>query len=491
MNQQVQRDAFYVVIKLIVYGIVYDHGSIQIGKTINATDVIQYVVNTNRPYAQVPEERRTHGLFSSTRQYVYGNERLSRTTEDMTYYYHYDGMGNVRALSDMNEAVTDTYSYDAYGVQLYHIGTSENPFLYRGEQYDRALDSYYLRARYYQPATGRFLTTDSLEGVSRAPITQHRYVYANNDPLHFLDPSGKMSFTEQLVTAGIIGNLAMMPIGYATNLGQHFVTELAKNVFPEAYIVGFNFTGTVPFPYSFFLEELSYEFNDLWPEPPSVDGISILGAPYLHGTVGAGREYLLSVGSGEIALFDTRTLGGTLALPTFSFGIELYDGFVYNLWNTRDYTGPFGSISLNWGKDRPGLTLFWDALRGFNGGTEGNGGPWGAARTIFSKSDLLSWNYSAMWSNINYTPVGKPQEKSRSEVISRICKTILVTKAIEALTRVSVIPAAFSVLEVTTWINIGIAHHAWNQLEPEYNLRTRRKDPRPDEYHSGPYHWLF
>ncbi|MCP4379003.1 MAG: RHS repeat-associated core domain-containing protein, partial [bacterium] len=85
-------------------------------------------------------------------------------------------------------------------------GASANPYLYRGEQYDADLDAYYLRARYYQPGTGRFLTTEPFGGVPTKPMTQHRYLSGNNDPLSFLDPSGKMSLTETLVTTGIIGN---------------------------------------------------------------------------------------------------------------------------------------------------------------------------------------------------------------------------------------------------------------------------------------------
>ncbi|MCP4405088.1 MAG: hypothetical protein GY801_48280, partial [bacterium] len=397
--------------------------------------------------------------------------------------------------SDSSGAMTDSYSYDAYGMLFDSSGASANPYRYRGEQFDSDLDAYYLRARYYQPGTGRFLTTDPMEGFSTKPMTKHRYLYGNNDPLTFFDPSGEMSLTENLVTACIIGNLSMMSIGSATNLGQYFVAELARNVYPEAYIIGLNVTGTVPPPFAFIIQELSYEFDGLWPSPPTVTGPtgggSILYAPYLHGTIGAGREYLLSVGSGEKALFDTRALGGTLTLPTFSFGVELYDGFVYNLWSADDYTGPFGSISLNWGKNKPGLTLFWDAARGFTGGSNGNGGPWGGASTILSQSGLLSWDYGMTWSNVNYTPVKEPEDMARANVISLTCRTIFATKAIKAMAEMSVASAAFSVLEITTWMNIGIAHNAWNQHEPEYNIRARRRDSRPAEYHSGPYHWVF
>lgn len=69
-------------------------------------------------------------------------------------------------------------------------GTTPNNFLYSGAQYDGALSLYYLRARYYNPATGRFLTTDTYLGAILDPATLHRYVYARNNPVNRIDPSG-------------------------------------------------------------------------------------------------------------------------------------------------------------------------------------------------------------------------------------------------------------------------------------------------------------
>jgi RHS repeat-associated protein len=82
----------------------------------------------------------------------------------------------------MSGTVTDTYRYDAYGTLLEQTGSTTNPYLYRGEPYDAELDAYYLRARSYQPGTGRFLTTDPVEGHLADPMTWHRYVYGKNKP---------------------------------------------------------------------------------------------------------------------------------------------------------------------------------------------------------------------------------------------------------------------------------------------------------------------
>ena len=77
-----------------------------------------------------------------------------------TNYYHYDGLGSTRALSNNSGVITDTYIYDAFGELLNQTGDTENNYLYTGEQYDPNLGFYYLRARYMNPGIGRFISMD-------------------------------------------------------------------------------------------------------------------------------------------------------------------------------------------------------------------------------------------------------------------------------------------------------------------------------------------
>ena len=65
------------------------------------------------------------------------------------------------------------------------------PSSYRGEQYDPDLGLYYLRARYYNPATGRFLSRDPLSGQTIDPASLHKYLYAGGDPVNMIDPTGR------------------------------------------------------------------------------------------------------------------------------------------------------------------------------------------------------------------------------------------------------------------------------------------------------------
>jgi RHS repeat-associated protein len=68
---------------------------------------------------------------------------------------------------------------------------SWGPSFYRGEQYDSDLALYYLRARYYNPATGRFMSRDPEDHSRRNPNELHKYLYAHGDPINAVDPTGR------------------------------------------------------------------------------------------------------------------------------------------------------------------------------------------------------------------------------------------------------------------------------------------------------------
>lgn len=99
-------------------------------------------------------------------------------------YLHTDGHGSISALTDTNGTEVGRYGYDDYGRTTSTAG--ENiPFGYDGQLTDPQTGLQYLRARYYDPATGQFLTRDPLESATR-----EAYAYASNDPINRHDPSG-------------------------------------------------------------------------------------------------------------------------------------------------------------------------------------------------------------------------------------------------------------------------------------------------------------
>ena len=65
------------------------------------------------------------------------------------------------ALTDSNGKVTDAYAYSPYGRLLHHEGENEQPFTFVGQfGVTQICDLYYMRARYYDPKTARFISRD-------------------------------------------------------------------------------------------------------------------------------------------------------------------------------------------------------------------------------------------------------------------------------------------------------------------------------------------
>ncbi len=195
----------------------YDADGIRV-RSVTDGVVTNYLVDKNRPYAQVLEERDDAG--SLTVSYVYGDDLISQRRGGSVSYYHYDGLGSTRVLTDDAGGVTDTYTYEAFGDLVDHIGNTENKYLFTGEQYDPNAGFYYLRARYYSPGNGRFASQDSWQGSISDPDTLHKYVYGKNNPVIFTDPSGHFSLGELGVANSLRNILSNLQINTAMNLWE-------------------------------------------------------------------------------------------------------------------------------------------------------------------------------------------------------------------------------------------------------------------------------
>ena len=77
----------------------------------------------------------------------------------------------------------------------------DNAFRYCGEYYDSESGTIYLRARYYDPAIGRFISRDSVTGENTDPLSLNLYTYCHNNPIIGIDPSGHIF--NILIGAGI------------------------------------------------------------------------------------------------------------------------------------------------------------------------------------------------------------------------------------------------------------------------------------------------
>ncbi len=128
--------------------------------------------------------------------YLYDLDLISQIRGGEQDFYHVDGLGSTRALTDEAGNVTDTYDYEAFGELIDSTGEVENSYLFAGEQFDEGLGQYYLRQRYYEQGIGRFTRRDTYEGRIGEPLTLHKYLYANADPVNGIDPSGFVTLAE-------------------------------------------------------------------------------------------------------------------------------------------------------------------------------------------------------------------------------------------------------------------------------------------------------
>ena len=172
----------------------YDYAGNRTSKTINEADIIYYVNDTSGSLTMVAAETDKYG--NETAYYTRGAELLSMEREKEVWCYLYDGHGSTRFLTNKDGRITDTYSYDAYGNLFEKEGDTENEFLYTGEQYNANTELYYLRARYMNPGTGTLISMDSYQGSIHDPVTLHKYLYANANPVMYTDPSGYTSMAE-------------------------------------------------------------------------------------------------------------------------------------------------------------------------------------------------------------------------------------------------------------------------------------------------------
>jgi RHS repeat-associated protein len=178
--------------------ITYDGDGYIAAKTVGGVTT-KYLVDELNPtdYCQVVEEI-VDGLV--TKQYTFGNMIVSQRQlingTWTTSYYSFDGHSSVRQLTNESGVVTDTYNYDAFGNIIERTGTTPNAILYNQQYFDSDLGLYNLRARHYDPNQGRFTSLDPFPGYIDEPLSLHKYLYVNADPVNLIDPEGLAALSE-------------------------------------------------------------------------------------------------------------------------------------------------------------------------------------------------------------------------------------------------------------------------------------------------------
>jgi RHS repeat-associated protein len=153
----------------------YDHLGHRIEKNVNGVKT-KFTVDPVRPLTQVREEFNVSSGTLSTYNYTMWNYvPLSMSKEGESYYFQSNHQGSIKQVTDDRKHTVNYYNYDSYGRILNKQETIANSYGFNG-QYRDENGLIYLRARYYNPEVGRFLSRDPYRGDMSRPVTMHPYL---------------------------------------------------------------------------------------------------------------------------------------------------------------------------------------------------------------------------------------------------------------------------------------------------------------------------
>lgn len=215
-----------------------------------------------------------------------------------------------------------------------HIGIL-NPFRYRGYFYDEETGLYYLKTRYYDPETGRFITIDGIEYLDPETINGlNLYAYCGNNPVMYTDPNGTAKWWEWLLgIVIIIGAVALSVVtaGLAAPISAALGGGLAGAIVGGAVAgaIGGAITG---FAFSVASQGISNGFDNIDWQQVGYD--TLFGAVSGAISVGIfnGLGYLANLSMGVNRIFGAKYGRAILNKALFIYkNTSMTLGFAYNI----------------------------------------------------------------------------------------------------------------------------------------------------------------
>ncbi len=107
------------------------------------------------------------------------------------YFLLSDHLGSTSLTADASGNVISELRYTAWGEVRYNSGVTPTQYQYTGQYSDSYINLLWYGSRHYDPALGRFISPDSIVPLASQGVQAYdRYAYANNNPVHFTDPTG-------------------------------------------------------------------------------------------------------------------------------------------------------------------------------------------------------------------------------------------------------------------------------------------------------------
>jgi RHS repeat-associated protein len=250
------------------------------------------------------------------------DEPLAMQLGGTTQYYEADGLGSISSLTTSTGSVSQNYTYDSFGNQTTSSGSITNFLRYAGREFDAETGLYYYRARFYDPASGRFSSEDPVQFEGG---DTNFYSYVGNDATNYADPTGldrdcrfPGSCQPQLPPPNYTPVRGVPPnsIPYTSPSGQTFLIPKSANWCNE------------------FADAQNHHWNP----------ISVWGAVAQGGTYDYQRDNTNHVIYTQYQQAANYSVGVYMRGAGFSRGTTTAIGYVYGLFNSANHGDP------KWGK---------------------------------------------------------------------------------------------------------------------------------------------
>ena len=168
--------------------------------------------------------------------YFVGTQRIAmRVSGDPTpanngvFYLLGDHLGSSNVIVDSTGNLVSELRYKAWGETRYSSGTTPTDYRYTGQREEAGIGLYYYRARWYDPALGRFAQADTIT-AGLGPSAWDRYAYAHNNPLRYTDPSGHCIWDLCLVETLTVAAAAAVLIGGLVIYYAYYAEDLTRSL---------------------------------------------------------------------------------------------------------------------------------------------------------------------------------------------------------------------------------------------------------------------